>query len=69
MLEQLKDAISFSALNPHDKHVDVLLKSSALCREMSAITAILCKSGKGYIYTIFAKYALFAVCSVLMYVN
>jgi hypothetical protein len=46
MLDQLKDAISFSALNPHDKHVDVLLKSSAICREMASNTIILCKSGK-----------------------
>jgi hypothetical protein len=46
MLDQLKDAISISALNPHDKHVDVLLKSSAICREMASNTIILCKSGK-----------------------
>jgi hypothetical protein len=45
MLDQLKEAVAFSALNPHDKHVDVLLKSSAICREMGAVTAILCKSG------------------------
>lgn len=48
MMDQLKEAIAFSALNPHDKHVDVLLKSSAICREMGAVTAILCKSGTSF---------------------
>lgn len=46
MLDQLKDAVAQCATNPHDKHVDVLLRSSALCREIGAITNILCKSGK-----------------------
>ena len=45
-MEQLKEAVALSAMNPHDKHVDVLLRSSALCREMGGVTIILCKSGK-----------------------
>ncbi len=54
MMDQLKDAIGASALNPHDKHVDVLLKSSAICREMGGPTIILCKSGKsGTLLTVY----------------
>ena len=49
MMEQLKEAIAFSAMNPHDKHVDVLLRSSALCREMGGVTIILCKSGESFV--------------------
>ena len=45
-MDQLKEAVAFSAINPHDKHVDVLLRSSALCREMGGVTIILCKSGE-----------------------
>lgn len=42
------EAVAWSALNPHDKHVDVLLRSSALCREIGAITNIVCDSGEYY---------------------
>lgn len=43
--DQLQDAVSFAASDPYDKHVDVLMKSSALCRTMGGIVSILCKSG------------------------
>jgi len=46
MMDQVHEAIANSTAVPHEKHVDVLLKTSALCREMSGIIAILCKSGK-----------------------
>ena len=46
MLDQVHDAIAASTATPHDKHVDVLLKTSALCREISGLVGILCKSGE-----------------------
>ena len=45
LLDQLKEALSVSAQNPYEKHVNVLLNSSALCREVGGIICILCKSG------------------------
>ena len=45
MLDQAKEANAVSSASPYDKHVDVLLKTSALCREMAGIVTILCKSG------------------------
>ena len=50
LMDQVKEAIAVSSINPHDKHVDVLLKASALCREITAVTSILCKSGKWQSY-------------------
>jgi len=51
-MDQLKEAVALSAINPHDKHVDVLLRSSALCREMGGVTIILCKSGE-WLFAVF----------------
>lgn len=46
LLDQLVEAVTASQQTPHEKHVDVLLKSSALCRQMAGNISILCKSGK-----------------------
>jgi hypothetical protein len=46
LLDQLIEALNLSQQTPYEKHVDVLLKSSALCRQMSGNISILCKSGK-----------------------
>jgi hypothetical protein len=63
LLDQLKEAISVSALNPYEKHVNVLLNSSALCREVGGIVCILCKSGM-YVcmYVCMCVYACMYVC-------
>lgn len=46
LLDQLKEAVQISQQNPYEKHVDVLLKSSSICRQMVGCIAVLCKSGK-----------------------
>eukprot|EP00981_Chlorochromonas_danica_P003688 scaffold681_cov173-Ochromonas_danica.AAC.51 len=46
LLDQLKEAIQISQQNPYEKHVDVLLKSSSICRQMVGCISVLCKSGK-----------------------
>ena len=46
MLDQVHEAIAASTATPYDKHVDVLLKTSALCREIGGTIGILCKSGE-----------------------
>jgi hypothetical protein len=45
-MDQLEDALVISTENPYEKHVDILMKTSALCRQMSGLVSILCKSGK-----------------------
>jgi hypothetical protein len=47
-LDHLHEAVTASQSNPYEKHVDVLLKSSAICRQIAGIVCILCKSGKFY---------------------
>eukprot|EP01038_Epipyxis_sp_PR26KG_P012151 gene12151-16271_t len=44
LMDQLAEAVSSSSSTPFDKHVSVLLRSSALCREIQGIVGILCKS-------------------------
>ncbi len=46
LLDQLHEAVIVSTSNPYDKHVDVLLRSSAIGRQIGGTVAILCKSGK-----------------------
>jgi hypothetical protein len=46
LLDQLHEAVINNQNTPYEKHVDVLLKSSAICRQMAGIVCILCKSGK-----------------------
>ncbi len=46
LLDQLHESIIVSATNPYDKHVDVLLRSSAIARQICGTVATLCKSGK-----------------------
>jgi len=46
LMDEVKSSIAQAAINPHEKNVNVLLKTSALCRQMGAIVSILCKSGK-----------------------
>lgn len=45
LLDQLEEAVRHSQDTPHEKHVDILLRSSAICRQIGGITSILCKSG------------------------
>lgn len=45
MLDQIHEAVAASTATPHEKHVGVLLKTSALCREIGGTVGILCKSG------------------------
>ena len=45
LLDQLRHAIAQSLTSPFEKHVHVLLKASALLREMGGAIGILCKSG------------------------
>lgn len=42
----LQESISIAATNPYEKHVDILMRSSALARQIGGIACILCKSGK-----------------------
>lgn len=46
MFDEAKDAVKRQAESPYEKHVDVILKTSAFCRKLAGTTAILCKSGK-----------------------
>ncbi len=46
LLDQLQEAVVVAQSNPYDKHVDILLKSSSLIRQMAGVVCILCKSGK-----------------------
>jgi len=43
---EVGQAVAHSSSNVTTKHVDVLLKTSALCREMAGTVGIMCKSGK-----------------------
>jgi hypothetical protein len=57
LLDQLHEAVINNQNTPYEKHVDVLLKSSAICRQMAGIVCILCKSGKDS-----KLYAFFLLC-------
>jgi hypothetical protein len=46
MFEEANSAIRRSAASTGEKHVLVLYKTSALCRNMGGTVAVLCKSGK-----------------------
>lgn len=46
LLADVEEALKIAEKSPGDKHVHVLMKFSALCREMGGIIGILCKSGK-----------------------
>lgn len=46
LLDQLEEVTVTLTDNPYEKHVDLLLKSSAICRQISGMACILCKSGK-----------------------
>jgi hypothetical protein len=46
LLTQVEESIQHSMETPYEKHVDVLLRTSSLCRAMGGPVGILCKSGK-----------------------
>jgi inositol polyphosphate-4-phosphatase len=46
LLSDVEEALRIAEKSPGDKHVHVLMKFSALCREMGGVMGILCKSGK-----------------------
>jgi hypothetical protein len=46
LLTQVEESIQHSMDTPYEKHVDVLLRTSSLCRAMGGPVGILCKSGK-----------------------
>ncbi len=46
LMGQARDAVALNAHTPYEKHMDVLLKTSAMCRLMGGTVGILCKSGK-----------------------
>jgi hypothetical protein len=53
MMVEVRQAIDDSVLSPYEKNVNVLLKTSALCREMGGTVGNLCKSGTcAYLYLI-----------------
>lgn len=62
MLDQVHEAIAASTTTPHEKHVDVLLKTSALCREIGGTVAILCKSGECVVRVCFELFVIYCLC-------
>eukprot|EP01035_Chromulina_nebulosa_P020470 gene20470-26560_t len=46
LFEETCSALSNAAKSPYEKHVDIFMKSSALCRKIGGVIGILCKSGK-----------------------
>ena len=48
-MKALREAIQQNAASPFEKHVDVLLTSSSLCRTIGGVIGILCKSGNSIV--------------------